>query len=82
MMGKELDKNKPIEMELYLPQEDLKEYQAQQPVKLQGKIGWQRKEEDKHVCGVAFGQMSAEAARRLRECFRYYNKEAEFGTGK
>jgi methyl-accepting chemotaxis protein len=82
MMGKELDNSKSIEMELYLPQEDLKEYQAQQPVKLQGKIGWQRREEDKHVCGVAFGQLSAEAARRLRECFRYYNKEAEFGTGK
>jgi methyl-accepting chemotaxis protein len=82
MMGKELDKSKPIGMELYLPQEDLKEYQAQQPVKLQGKIGWQRKEEDKHVCGVAFGQLSPEATKRLRECFRYYNKEAEFGTGK
>jgi methyl-accepting chemotaxis protein len=80
-MGKELDKNQPIEMELFLPQEDLKQYKAQQPVKLQGKIGWQRKEQDKFVCGVAFGQLSKEATSRLRESFRYYNKEAEFSTG-
>ena len=82
MMGKALDKNTPINMELYLPQEDLKQYEAQKPVKLQGRIGWQRKEGDKHVCGVAFGQLSEQAAKRLRESFRYYNKEAEFGTGK
>jgi methyl-accepting chemotaxis protein len=82
MMGKALDKNRPIEMELYLPQEELKQYEAQQPVKLQGRISWQRKEGDKHVCGVAFGQLTPETAQRLRECFRYYNKEAEFGSGK
>ncbi|MBZ5624302.1 MAG: PilZ domain-containing protein, partial [Acidobacteriia bacterium] len=82
MMNKQLERTKPLEMELYLPQEDLKQYEAQQPVKLQGRISWQRKEDDKHVCGVAFGQLSVEAAKRMRECFRYYNKEAEFGTGK
>jgi methyl-accepting chemotaxis protein len=82
MMNKQLERTRPIDMELYLPQEDLKQYEAQQPVKLQGRISWQRKEEDKYVCGVAFGQLSAEAAKRMRECFRYYNKEAEFGTGK
>ncbi|MBI5890710.1 MAG: methyl-accepting chemotaxis protein [Nitrosomonadales bacterium] len=82
MMSKELDKNAPIAMELFLPQENLQKYEEQHPVRLQGKIGWQRTEQGKHVCGVAFGQLSEEAAKRLRECFRYYNKEAEFGARK
>ena len=80
MMSRQLDRSQPIEMELYLPQEDLKQYEAQQPIRLPGKISWQRQEQDKHVCGVAFGKLTDEATARLRECFRYYNKESEFGA--
>ncbi len=79
-MNKELQKNKPVEMQLYLPQENLKEYESQQPVNLRGKISWQRKEGDKYVCGVAFEQLSSEISRRMRESFQYYNKEPEFSA--
>jgi methyl-accepting chemotaxis protein len=79
-MGKQLNKNLPITLELYLPQRDLKQYEAQQPVKLQGKIGWQRTEEGKFICGVAFAPLSEDAASRMRESFRYYNKQAEFAA--
>jgi methyl-accepting chemotaxis protein len=79
-MNKELDKARPIDMELYLPQEDLKAYESQQPVNLPGRISWQRKENDKFVCGVAFEQMSRETAARMREGFKYYNKQPEFGA--
>jgi len=79
-MNKQLDQTRPIEMELYLPQEDLKQYQAQRPLKLKGKISWQRVEQDKHVCGVAFENVTGDVASRLRESFRYYNKQPEFGA--
>jgi methyl-accepting chemotaxis protein len=82
LMSKELDRNKPIEMEIYLPQEDISHYEGQKPVKLLGKITWQRKEQQKYVCGVAFEKMSDEAAKRLRESFRYYNKEPDFGASR
>lgn len=80
LMNKELDRNKPIEMEIYLPQEDVGSYEGQKPVKLTGRISWQRKEQQKFVCGVAFEQMSNEVASRLREGFRYYNKEPDFSA--
>lgn len=79
-MSKQLNKNLPISLELYLPQRDLTQYEAQQPVKVQGKIGWQRTEEGKFVCGVAFAPLSEDAASRMRESFRYYNKQAEFAA--
>jgi hypothetical protein len=69
-------------MGLYLPQEDLGEYQNQRPVKLQGKISWQRVEDDKYVCGVAFENMAGDVAARMRESFKYYNKQAEFGDSR
>jgi methyl-accepting chemotaxis protein len=80
-MSKQLNKNIPVNLELYLPQRDLKQYEAQQPVKVKGKIGWQRTEEGKFICGVAFAPLSEEAASRMRESFRYYNKQAEFAAG-
>jgi methyl-accepting chemotaxis protein len=79
-MNKALERNRPIELKLYLPQEDLKQYQSQQPVKLRGRINWQRVEEDKHICGVAFEQVSDDVSRRMRESFKYYNKQPEFGA--
>ncbi len=80
MMSKQLDRSSPIEMELYLPQDELKQYETQQPIMLQGRISWQRMEEGKHICGVAFGDLTPEATKRLRECFKYYNKQSEFGA--
>jgi methyl-accepting chemotaxis protein len=82
LTSKELDRSKLIEMEIYLPQEDIANYEGQKPVKLLGKISWQRMEQQKYVCGVAFEKMSDEVAKRLRESFRYYNKEPEFGVSR
>jgi len=81
-MSKKLDRSSPVELELYLPQEDLRDYESQHPVKLQGKISWQRVEEDKYVCGIAFENMSGDVAGRMRESFKYYNKQAEFGASR
>jgi len=64
---------------LYLPQEDLQQYRNQQPVRLQGKISWQRVEDDNYVCGIAYERVPDDVSNRLRECFKYYNKQAEFG---
>ncbi|MDO8988078.1 MAG: methyl-accepting chemotaxis protein [Sideroxyarcus sp.] len=81
-MNKKLDRTSPVELELYLPQEDLKEYSNQQPVKLQGKISWLRVEDDKYICGVAYENVSERVAARLRESFKYYNKQPEFGAAR
>jgi methyl-accepting chemotaxis protein len=78
-MNKKLDRTNPIMMELYLPQDDLAQYRTQKPVRVPGKISWQRVEDDKYVCGVAYENVTGEVERGLRECFKYYNKQPEFG---
>ncbi len=81
-MNKKLDRNSPIMMELYLPQDDLAQYQKQKPVRVSGKISWQRVEDDKYVCGVAYENVTDAVERGLRECFKYYNKQPEFGDAR
>ena len=78
-MNKKLDKTQPIEMDIFLPQDDMKDYEGQRPARIRGKISWLRVEDDKYLCGVAFEQLSETAAARLREGFEYYNKLPEFG---
>jgi methyl-accepting chemotaxis protein len=79
-MNKKLDKTRPIEMDIFLPQDDMKGYEGQRPARIKGKVSWLRVEDDKYVCGVAFEQLSQEASERLRKGFEYYNKLPEFGV--
>lgn len=81
-MHKGLDRSKPVEMLIYLPQADIGQYESQQPIKVLGKISWQRMEQENHICGVAFEKMPDEVAKRMREGFKYYNKQAEFSDGR
>jgi hypothetical protein len=73
-----LDDASPVELSVCLPQTELNQYKKQQPLKLRGRISWQRLEDEKNQCGIVFEAMSEEASRKLRDCFKYYNKTPEF----
>lgn len=77
-LNKKLEDNAPIDLKISLPQNDLNEYQSQQPLSLHGRISWQRFENGKNQCGIAFEGMSAEANIKLRDCFKYFNKTPEY----
>jgi methyl-accepting chemotaxis protein len=77
-MNKKLDKTQPVDMDIFLPQDDMKDYEGQRPASIRGKISWLRVEDDKYVCGIAFEQLSQDASERLRKGFEYYNKLPEF----
>jgi methyl-accepting chemotaxis protein len=70
-----------VELEVCLPQDDLSQYTAQRPLKLRGRICWQRFDDGKNQCGIAFEGMSEDEKRKLRECFEYFNKTPEFSSG-
>lgn len=80
-LNEKLDDARPVELAVCLPQNDLDQYQGQNPLKLRGRVSWQRFEDGKNQCGIAFEGMSEDANRKLRECFKYYNKTPEFGSG-
>lgn len=67
-----------VDLTVCLPQNDLDQYRAQDPLKLRGRVCWQRFEEGKNQCGIAFEGMTEDAKRKLRDCFKYFNKTSEF----
>lgn len=71
------DKQK-LELEIFLPQNNQTEYERQTPLKLQGRVTWQRSLEGKPQCGVAFEDVTSSADQKMRECFEHFNKTPEF----
>ena len=73
-----LDKNKKINLDIYLPHEDLLQYENQIPVNLAGRVAWQRAENGSHLYGVEFVEMDENKRRYLKTCFDFFHKKAEF----
>lgn len=78
LLSSKLEDAHPVDMEVCLPQDDLSLYEKQEPLKLRGRVSWQRVEDGKPQCGITFEGMSDMASRKLRDCFSYYHKTAEF----
>ena len=75
---KPIDIHKQIDLSLYLPCEDLTEYQNQTPLLIKGNISWQRKEDSYYICGVEFTGMDESKYSRIKKCFEFLNKSVEF----
>jgi methyl-accepting chemotaxis protein len=76
--GKPLDDAEYVELKVCLPQNDLNQYESQEPLNLRGRISWQRLVNGRNQCGIAFEGMTEEAIRKLRDGFKYFNKTPEF----
>ncbi|VAX05471.1 Methyl-accepting chemotaxis protein [hydrothermal vent metagenome] len=75
---RELDTKEPIDLEVFLPYEDLAEYEAQRPVALRAEVVWQRRENGKLQCGLHFIDLTPEREKELNRCFEYFNEEAQY----
>ena len=79
-LDEKLEDTLPLDLEIRLPRSDLAAYEGQSPLRLRGRISWQRMEDGRQQCGVAFENVGPEADRSLRECFKYYSKQPEFAV--
>jgi methyl-accepting chemotaxis protein len=77
-LNEKLENNLPLELELLLPQENITQYEKQIPLKIRGRISWQKHVDGKNQCGIAFEGVSASAESKMRECFKHFNKTPEF----
>jgi len=75
-----LDANSRLELAVYLPYDNLSDYGSQAPLKLLGKIAWQKAEDNGYACGVKFEALNAAQREQLQTCFRYYNREPEYAA--
>ncbi len=73
-----LDTARPVDLSVYLPSDDLDQYNRQPPLQLKGRIAWQRPSGQRHLCGIEFVDMTDAQRAKMRECFDYYKKNAEF----
>jgi methyl-accepting chemotaxis protein len=67
-----------VELGLYMPNDDLDQYENQDPISLAGHITWQRKDGDSYLCGVEFVNLSSDKRDILKKCFAFFRKNAEF----
>lgn len=67
-----------VAISLYLPREDLGQYQDQAPIEVKGKIAWQNQTDSNYLCGVEFVGLSDVQRESIRKCFNFYRKNAEF----
>jgi len=75
---RELDIKEPIDLEVFLPYENLAEYEAQRPVALRAEVVWQRRENGNLQCGLHFIDLTPEREEELHRCFEYFNEEAQY----
>ncbi len=74
----ELDTKEPIDLEIFLPHENLAEYEAQRPVALRAEVVWQQPADRQLQCGLHFIDMTPERVEGLNRCFEYFNEKAQY----
>jgi methyl-accepting chemotaxis protein len=75
-----LDSKIKLHMSVFLPYDNLADYGSQVPLKLIGKIVWQKQEDSGFACGVKFDDMISGQRQQLQTCFRYFNKQPEYSS--
>ena len=68
----------PVEMFLYVPNEDIEAYGNQDPIRLSSRIVWQRQEGQDSKCGVRYEKLSGGHRASREKCFAYFGKSSEF----
>jgi len=53
-----LSAQEPLELLVYVPKKDLREYEQQDPLRVMGRVTWQCLEEKDLLCGVEFLNMN------------------------
>ncbi len=67
-----------VDLALYVPHEEMTHYENQEPLRLKGRISWQKREGGNYLCGVEFVNVDENTRNKLRQCFAFFNKNAEF----
>lgn len=73
-----LQEKQPVELRIYLPDNNLDQYENQQPCLFTGRVLWQRRQGDRNLCGIEFTRLDDSRRQRIKQCFDFYNKVAEY----
>jgi methyl-accepting chemotaxis protein len=77
-LAQPLREREQLDLALYLPNDELEQYSKQEPLRINGRVAWQRKDGENHQCGVEFQNLDEAKVKLIKRCFAFYNKNAEF----
>ncbi len=67
-----------VDIDLFPTNKDIKQYANQKPVRIRARVVWLREEGHRHLCGAEFLDHDATTRQRIKDCFDFFNKNAEF----
>lgn len=73
-----IDAQQPIEVSIFVPDENLDSYTRQEPVRIQCRVVRASSEGGRFIYGVEFGNASEADRHAIRRCFQFFNKNADF----
>jgi len=68
----------PVQLSIFLPYDNLIEYEQQRPLNLTARIAWQRQNDGSYLTGMEFLHPTETQTRLLKDCFHYFNKKSSF----
>ena len=77
-LAKPMDEKQTIDMDVYLPVDDVDHYSAQTPMRVSARIAWQRPAGQRTLVGIEFINVNSAINDRLKDCFSYFNKHPEY----
>jgi methyl-accepting chemotaxis protein len=77
-LAQPLTEQAPADLLLFLPNEDVAQYERQEGLRLKARTVWQSGDHGKYLCGVQFLDLAPAAQQQLRECFAFFRKNHEF----
>lgn len=73
-----IDDAQPIEVSIFVPNEDLENYTRQAPMVITCRVVRASREAGKFIYGVEFGNAGDAERNAIRRCFQFFNKNADF----
>ena len=70
--------DQPLQLALFLPQEDRSAFATQTPLHIAGYIVRHHQEQDRHYYGVEFRDITPAQRQALKACFGFFHKQAEY----
>lgn len=67
-----------VDMQILVPIDDLDAYEQQQPLRLNGRILWERAGEEGEFYGVEFTQLDDTQRAQLKRCFEFFNQKPTY----
>jgi methyl-accepting chemotaxis protein len=73
-----LDPGRPVDLGLFMPDDNLERYSRQAPLQLTGRIVRSSQDGAKYLYGVEFTALDTAKRSAIRRCFEFFSKNAEY----